>query len=302
MYIDYDYYRIFYYVAKCRSFTRAANILVNSQPNITRAVKNLENELGCSLFIRSNRGVKLTVEGEKLYGHISIAVEQIQAGEKELSKYKSLEEGMVSIGVSEVALRCYLLPVLKEYQERYPGVRLRVSNHATPQAIAALRQELVDIALVTTPMDEFKILEARNLKQIQEIAVCGTSFRNLEKKWISLAELSNYPMISLGPQTKTYEFYADWFYQCGVPFVPDIEAATADQILPMVRNNLGIGFVPEEFLHEEHCDHIFPVCLKEQIPLRFVCLIKRRETALSIAAQELERMIINACSDVPKKL
>ena len=80
-------------------------------------------------------------------------------------------------------------------------------------------------------------------------------------------------------------------------FVPDIEAATADQILPMVRNNLGIGFVPEEFLQGEESTHIFPVCLKEQIPLRSVCLIKRRGAALSVAAQELERMIINACPD-----
>ena len=135
------------------------------------------------------------------------------------------------------------------------------------QAIAALRQGLADIALVTTPMETLAMLEVRKVKPIQEIAVCGTSFRELAKKQVSLAELSNYPMISLGPQTKTYEFYSDWFFQCGVSFVPDIEAATADQILPMVRNNLGIGFVPDEFLQGEESTHIFPVCLKEQIPL-----------------------------------
>ena len=79
MYIDYDYYRIFYYVAKYRSFTRAANILVNSQPNITRAVRKLEEELGCSLFIRSNRGVRLTVEGEKLYGRSEEHTSELQS-------------------------------------------------------------------------------------------------------------------------------------------------------------------------------------------------------------------------------
>jgi len=46
MYISYDYYKIFYYVAKCGSFTRAADILLSNQPNLTRAVKNLEQELG----------------------------------------------------------------------------------------------------------------------------------------------------------------------------------------------------------------------------------------------------------------
>lgn len=292
MYINYDYYRIFYYVAKYGNFTRASNILMSNQPNVTRTIKNLESELGCTLFIRSNRGVKLTPEGEKLYRHIRIAVEQIEAGEEELSKDKSLQSGIVSIGASEVALRCYLLPVLKEYQRRYPGVRLRVSNHATPQAVAALKNGLVDIALVTTPTGELKSLKVRNIKEIRETAVCGTSFLKLAQKTIALRELSQMPIISLGTQTKTYEFYSEWFFRHGLAFVPDIEAATADQILPMVRNNLGIGFVPEEFLIDEDASGIFSITLKEEIPLRSICLIKRADITLSIAAQELEKMII----------
>ena len=63
MYISYDYYRIFYYVAKYGNITQAAKILLNNQPNLTRAIKTLESELGCPLFIRNNRGMKLTPEG-----------------------------------------------------------------------------------------------------------------------------------------------------------------------------------------------------------------------------------------------
>ena len=80
MNINYDYYRIFYYVAKYGNFTQAANILLNNQPNITRSIKKLENELGCTLFVRSNRGATLTPEGEKLFAHVSVAVEQLRAG------------------------------------------------------------------------------------------------------------------------------------------------------------------------------------------------------------------------------
>lgn len=292
MNINYDYYRIFYYVAKYQNFTQAANVLMNNQPNITRTIKNLENELGCPLFIRSNRGVKLTPEGEKLFAHIRIAVEQIQAGEEELSMDKSLQSGIVSIGASEVALRCFLLPVLKDYQQRYPGVRLRVSNHSTPQAITALRSGSVDIALVTTPTGKLNTLKARNVKEIQEIAVCGTAFANLAKKQISLAEISKMPIVSLGTQTKTYEFYSEWFLHHGLVFTPDIEASTADQILPMVKNNLGIGFVPQEFLADEDADNVISLQLKEQIPTRSICLIKRTDQTLSIAAKELERMVL----------
>ena len=110
MNISYDSYRIFYYVAKYQGFTQAANRLMNSQPNITRAIKNLEGALGCQLFLRSNRGVRLTPEGEKLYVHIAPAVEHIQAGEEAVAANQSLQSGVVTIAASEIALRCCLLP------------------------------------------------------------------------------------------------------------------------------------------------------------------------------------------------
>lgn len=292
MYINYDYYRVFYYVAKYQNFTHAANILVNNQPNITRTIKNLENELGCTLFVRSNRGVTLTPEGQKLYAHVRIAVEQLQAGEEELSMDKSLQSGVISIGASEVALRCFLLPVLKEYRQRYPGVRLRVINHSTTQAIAALKAGLVDIALVTTPTGKLNALNAKNVKEIQEVAVCGGAFSCIANHCMTLAELSAMPIVSLGKQTKTFEFYSQWFLKHGLAFAPDIETSTADQILPMVQNNLGIGFVPREFLIGEEAAHVFQLQLKEQIPSRFICLLKRTDQSLSIASKELERMIL----------
>lgn len=292
MNISYEYYRIFYYVAKYRNFTQAAAALMNNQPNVTRIIKNLENELGCTLFIRSNRGVKLTPEGEKLYSHIRIAVEQIEMGEELLSLDQTLQSGMISIGASEVALHCFLLPVLNEYHRLYPGVRLRISTWPTPQPISALRNGHVDIAVVTTPMKDVKSLKVQSIKEYHEIAVCGTAFSKLAQNPITLKKLSAYSMISLGAQTTTHDFYCEWFAKNGLPFAPDIEVATADQILPMVKNNLGIGFVPESFLKDEDRDSVFRLNLKEKLPPRFVCYVKRAGQSLSIAARELERMII----------
>ena len=293
MYISYDHYRIFYYVAKFCSFTKAANALMNNQPNVTRAIKNLEGELGCKLFVRSNRSVALTPEGERLYEHISVAFSHIEAAEKELLLDNSLQSGSISIGASEVALHCFLLPVLKEFREMYPGVRIRVSNHSTPQAIAALKEGLVDFAVVTTPTDIPKYTKKTILKEIQEIAVCGPAYSFLTEGQISVRVLSKYPLVSLGTHTKTYTFYADWFSQHGMIFTPDIEAATADQILPLVRNDLGIGFVPEEFLKSESEETgIYRVNLKEKIPARSVCMITSTERLLSIAAGQLEKIIL----------
>ena len=128
-----DYYRIFEAVARHRSFTRAAEALVNSQPNLTRAVHNLEAELGCRLFLRSSRGVELTPEGEALYAHVTAAMEQLRAGEAELQRQRELRSGMVSIACSETALHAVLLPVPPPWAELCAGYR-GGDLHAAPAA------------------------------------------------------------------------------------------------------------------------------------------------------------------------
>ena len=83
MAVPYDYYRIFYYVAQHKSFTKAAEALGNNQPNITRCMNNLEQDLGCKLFVRTNHGVSLTPEGQRLYSRAAVAFEQLRLGESE---------------------------------------------------------------------------------------------------------------------------------------------------------------------------------------------------------------------------
>lgn len=70
MEVTYDYYRIFYYAAKYKSFSQAATILMSNQPNVTRAIHNLESQLGCRLFIRSNRGGQSLHRREKGFIHM----------------------------------------------------------------------------------------------------------------------------------------------------------------------------------------------------------------------------------------
>lgn len=291
MFISYDYYRIFYYVAKYGNISKAAKVLLSSQPNVTRTIKNLEGELGCALFSRTSRGMRLTPEGERLYGHVRLALEHIEAGEAELGQSKTLQNGAVYIAASEVALRCLLLPVLKRFRMLYPGVHLRISNHSTPQAIAALKDGTADIAVVTSPTDRYASLHETAIRPIREVAVCPSAFGELIGRRVSLRELSGYPLISLGSDTKSFEFYSALFTGYGLSYHPDIEAFTADQILPMVAADLGIGFVPQEFIGGAENVHILD--LEEKIPERNIVLIKRREQPLSVAARELEKMILS---------
>ena len=135
MYVDWDYYKIFYYVAKYQNFTKAARVLGSNQPNITHTMNKLEDQLHCVLFIRSNRGVTLTPEGENLYARISSAAVQIQDAEEELSASASLSHGAISISATETALNIYLSEQLRGFHAQYPGIRLRITNHSTLQAV-----------------------------------------------------------------------------------------------------------------------------------------------------------------------
>ncbi len=295
MRIIYDYYRIFYYAAKYQSFTRAADILMSSQPNVTRAMNTLEHELNCRLFLRSNRGVALTPEGEKLFAHVQIAQEQLQAGELELAGTRSLQSGYVSLGISEAALHGTLLPVLREFHLTYPGVHIRIMNHSTPQAVEAIKNGIVELAITTTPTGISRPLSETLLKEFQDILIAGPHFSALQGTTIHLEELRAYPLVCLGPHTKTYSFYDHWFAEHGQILQPDIEVATTDQILPMVKHDLGIGFLPEYFARDAIADgKVFPIQLAEPFPARHICLLKDKSRSLSIAARKLEEMLWNA--------
>ena len=299
MYISYEYYRIFYHVARCGNLTKAAEALQNSQPNLTRAIRNLESEIGCPLFSRTHQGVRLTPEGERLYAHISVAIEQIkiacteiEAGEAAVTQSRTLERGNVFLAASEGALRCLLLPVLKKYQEKYPGVHLRISNHSTPQAVAALHETTADFAVVTTPVTLSPSLAQTIVKEIREVPVCARDFSGLLGRKVALSELQAYPLITLGAGTTSNAFYASVFAAQNLAFHPAIEAATADQIIPMTEAGLGVGIVPEAFIRPS--DNVRRIELQEPLPLRAVCIVKRKGQPLSVAARELERMLLAA--------
>ena len=92
---NFEYYKIFYYVAKYENLTKAATVLKTSQPAVTRTIHKLENELGCRLFTRSKTGMQLTPEGRTFYGYVAAGCAQFFKGENDLSNLISLENGTI---------------------------------------------------------------------------------------------------------------------------------------------------------------------------------------------------------------
>lgn len=291
MNISYDYYKVFYYVAKYKSFTGAAQALMNNQPNITRMMKKLEQELDCTLFIRQRHGIALTPEGEKLYQHISVAIEQIQLGEQEIARDKSLQGGIVTIAASEIALHCILLPILKDFRKAYPGIRIRILNHSTPEAIDALKKGMADFAMVTEPFTLPEDLSSHIIRNIEEVPVCSTAFSLSTGISLTDEQIRQYPLIGLDEKTSSFSFYSEVFQKMGLSFAPEIQAATADQILPMIKSDLGIGFIPIDFLKKESMENLIILKMEPPVPERNICMVKRKGATLSIAASELEHLI-----------
>lgn len=286
MYVTWDYYKVFYYVAKYQNFTKAARVLGSNQPNVTHTMNRLEEQLGCVLFIRSNRGVTLTPEGELLYARVSSAAVQIQEAEEELSASATLEHGSISISATETALNIYLSDKLRAFHEDFPKIRLRISNHSTPQAVQAVRNGEVDFAVVSTPAEAEAPLNIVELESFREILVGGRTFTALASQTLSLKELSAYPLISLSEESMTRAFYRQFFLEHDAVLRPDTEAATTDQMLTLVRSELGLAFVPEPMTRNAlKSREIVQLTLREEIPARSVCLVHDRHRPLNTAAR-----------------
>ncbi|BCK85678.1 LysR family transcriptional regulator [Dysosmobacter sp. NSJ-60] len=294
MEITYDYYRIFYYVAKYKSFSKAANVLGSNQPNITKFMNNLESQLRCKLFVRSNRGTVLTPEGEKLYTHVAVAYEHLRKAELELTDDKSLQSGVVTIGSCESALHGILLPVLENFHARYPGIRLCISNISTSQALQLLRNGVSDFAVVTTPTNILPHFNETTLSTFHDLLIGSRQYRFLCKTPLHYVDILSYPMIGLGKGTMTYEFYTQLFLKNGLVWKLDTEVGTTNQLLPMIECNLGIGFLAD-FLARNAIEtgRVFQIPLCMEMPEREILLVEDKTRRLSIAANRFKKMLID---------
>ena len=139
--------------------------------------------------------------------------------------------------------------------------------------------------------------------EIQEIPICGSAFSELAQETVTLARLADYPIVSLTEGTSSHDFYSDLFLRHDLPFSPDVEVETIDQVLPAVRCNLGIGFVPHEMLVAvPELTGVYPLTLDEPIAPRSIYLFQRKNQPLSIAAKHLRQMLLGDRSREVKKL
>lgn len=252
-----ELYKLFYYVAVEGSVTGAAERLSVSQPAVSQGLKQLEEVLGARLFDRGAGGVRLTREGELLFGYVKRGYEEIRLGERKLAQMLNLDLGEIRIGASDMTLRFYLLPYLEKFHEQYPGIKVIVSNGPTPETFAALREGKIDFGVVSAPFSGKEDLEGM-------------------------------PLITLEKNTSTRSYMDHFLKKKDVIIHPEIELATSDMIVQFALKNMGIGMVMKEFARAElEAGNLFQLRFQEVIPTRQFCLVCRRNHTLPPSAIRL---------------
>ncbi|MEY8324563.1 LysR family transcriptional regulator [Lachnospiraceae bacterium 54-11] len=287
-----EYYKVFYYAARFGSLTMAGTELSISQPAVSQALKQLESALMVKLFVRSARGIRLTPEGEILYRHVKAGYEQILLGEKKLSSMLRLDYGELRIGASDMTLKFYLLPLLEAYHEKFPGIKVTVTNAPTPETLDLLRQGKIDFGAVSMPFQAGGELSVTPVKEIEDVFVAGRRFIQYKNHMLDLQELEKLPVISLEGKTSTRSYLDGFLGKSGIRICPEFELATSDMIVQFALRGLGIGSVVKDFAAEYLEDgRLFELRFNKIIPKRQICVVRNGRTPVSHAAEEFLRTV-----------
>ena len=283
--INYELYKVFYHVATTLSFSEASKKLYISQSAVSQSIKTLESRLSRTLFIRSTKRVRLTAEGEILLRHIEPAVSLIRRGEARLLDSASTG-GQLRIGAIDTICRYFLVPYIERFHQAFPGVHIKVINATSIQCTELLRNGQADFIVVNHPNAYLNHLwSIRSIKQFQDVFVANQSFAHLKNKRLSLAELSEYPLLMLNKKSTTSEFLHSIFQQHALELVPEAELSSNDLLIDLARIGLGIAFVPDYCLPGQP-DTLFIVKTRETLPARELAVVYNRKLPVSPAVNE----------------
>ncbi|WP_372085047.1 LysR family transcriptional regulator [Tistrella mobilis] len=134
--------------SESKSFRRAAEILQVRQSSISRGIRNLEDELGVSLFERSHKGVRLTDAGDEVLQRLRPALEQIEVARKTATEFGTAKIGTVRVGISTSVPNIIFHEIVKYYADKHPLIEIDFCSGRRQDHITAIREHRIDIAIV----------------------------------------------------------------------------------------------------------------------------------------------------------
>ena len=295
MNIDFELYRIFYTVANNGNITKAALELNISQPAISKSIKNLEDQLGGTLFIRTKRGVILTSEGKEFYNYIKKAIEYITSAENKFTDLINLETGCIRIGISTTLTKEFLLPYLEKFHKLYPNIDIMINTNISSELLTKLRNGLIDIVILNLNNKKYDDdIEIIKCKEINDCFVINKDYLNLNNLNLSIRDLNDYPLILQTKESNTRKFIDNIAKEHNIILKPNMELASYTLVVTLAKIGFGIGYATKEYIKKElENKELFELKIKETIPPRYIGIALCKNNLPNFSTKKLIEIIKN---------
>lgn len=291
--VNLELYRVFYTVAKCGSLTKAAEELYISQPAVSQAIKQLEAQLGGKLFNRTHKGMELSEKGGKLiFPIVEKALELFENAEGKFVELKDTATGSLRICASDTVLTHILLPKIKEYNEKYPQVKLVLHNRTSSETIELLKNKKCDLGFVNLPIEDNDVNLSSSITELHDVFVANSSFIELKDKDIEFKRLQDYPLLMLELTTSTRQAIVNFAHSIGVHLHPEIEVASLELMVELAKSGMGIACIPREFVKRELEEgSLFEIKTNQSLPARAIGLALPKGESMTFAVKEFIKML-----------
>jgi len=232
----------FYYVAKLRSFTKAANATFRTQSAISQQIKSLEEELGCQLLERiGKRKLRLTSAGERFFKFSESILEKYNSLTEEINEIKGLQMGHLRMAAPFTTLY-HLFPLaLKSYIKQFPNVELSILDRSQQDIVDLIKNGDIDLGLVLESNVKTDFTALR-WKKVRTVVMTPIGHPLAKVKRVTLKQIGKYPLI-LPPQNIKYRSnIEERFQKIGVDYHIIMESSNVELSSLYVEMGLGISF------------------------------------------------------------
>lgn len=249
--INLELYRIFYVVAECKNITKASEMLNISQPAVTKHIKNLEEQLGSPLFIRTKKGVVLNEYGEKIFLKVKNALTLLDESEKQISEYKSMNKGTIRVGISTSLTRKYLLKYIEKFHKIYPNIVININTDPTKELIKQLKNGLLDLIICKFPNYEDLDLDYIKLGQTKYIFVANSDYKELLNRKVNINEIVDYPILLQKSPSNSRTSADKYFKSNNIKVEPKMNIGSSNLLIDFASIGYGIGYVTKLYVEDE---------------------------------------------------
>jgi aminoethylphosphonate catabolism LysR family transcriptional regulator len=270
--MSYAQFKAFHAVAATGGFSKAAARMNLSQPALSDHVRKLEETYGVELFLRTRRKVELTDLGRQLFAVTERQFEAEAQALELLSRAKGLEQGVISIGADAAV---HALPLIKKFNQRFPGVKLKLITGNSARLTDALERLEIDFAIVAeTPASESFL--SRKIREDRLVCLLAHSHPLARRKSLRFAELIESSLIIREKGSVTRALIEAEIGRRGSPHPRLIEMEGREAANEAVAQGLGLGIISRGELPRDPRLQVLPISDWQQTMSEWLVCLKAR--------------------------